>query len=188
MDNLVQARLTPRLFPLSGQAGSGRCRPVNGGARFSLRLPAASIQLASEALEIELAVAVNRASVTSSGTAFRLGPDEWLLLLPEVLAASVAARLEARLTDGRYSLADISHRQTGIMLEGSAAADILNGGCPLDFDLAAFPAGMATRTIFCKAEIVLWRQSETQFHLEVWRSFAPYVWDLLAIIGREYEV
>ena len=186
MVNLAEKMPASRLFPLTDNAGARYSHRVNGGARFSLRLPAASIQPASEALGIELAMPVNCASVTDSATVFRLGPDEWLLLLPEAQVASVAAGLEARLTDGRYSLVDISHRQTGVLLEGAAATDILNGGCPLDFDLAAFPVGMATRTIFFKAEIVLWRQSETQFHLEVWRSFAPYVWDLLGVIGREY--
>ncbi|MBB5374510.1 sarcosine oxidase subunit gamma [Acidocella aromatica] len=188
MDNLVQTKPMPRLFPLSGKAIDRRCTPVNGGARFSLRLPAASISTASAALGVELAVPVNRASAANGRTALRLGPDEWLLLLSEAEAVPVAAVLEARLTDGRYSLADISHRQTGVVLEGTAVTDILNGGCPLDFDLAAFPVGMATRTIFCKAEAVLWRQSEGRFHLEVWRSFAPYVWNLLAIVSREYAV
>jgi sarcosine oxidase subunit gamma len=185
MDNLAQNTPAPRFFPLSGNAGDRRIRPLNGGARFSLRLPASSIQPAAEALEMELALPINRASVTNGRTALRLGPDEWLLLVPEGDAVSVAAALEARLTDGLYSLADISHRQTGILLEDAAVTDILNGGCPLDFDLAAFPVGMATRTIFFKAEIVLWRQSEARFRLEVWRSFAPYVWDLLATLGRE---
>jgi sarcosine oxidase, subunit gamma len=31
------------------------------------------------------------------------------------------------------------------------------------------------RTIFEKAEIILWRTGEQSFHIEVWRSFAPYV-------------
>jgi sarcosine oxidase subunit gamma len=34
---------------------------------------------------------------------------------------------------------------------------------------------MAARTMFLKTEIVLWRQAETRFHVEVWRSFAPYL-------------
>jgi sarcosine oxidase subunit gamma len=42
--------------------------------------------------------------------------------------------------------------------------------------LIAFPIGMCTRTLFGKAEIVLWRTGEAQFHIEVWRSFAGYVW------------
>ncbi len=186
MDNLAEKISLPRLFPLSTHRGDQRCRPVNDGARLSLRLPAAAIQPAAEALGIELAIPLNRAVVTDGRTAIRLGPDEWLLLLPEAEAAPMAARLETRLPDGCYSLTDISHRQTGIVLEGSAVADILNGGCPLDFDLAAFPIGMATRTIFFKAETVLWRQSEARFYLEVWRSFAPYVWNLLAIVSHEY--
>jgi len=114
-----------------------------------------------------------------SGTALRLGPDEFLLLLPEG---------EAPVLDVAepYSLVDISHRQTGIVLEGPAAADMLNAGCPLDLDERAFPVGMATRTLFMKADIVLWRVAAQKFHIEVWRSFAPYVWSLLEVVGQEY--
>jgi sarcosine oxidase, subunit gamma len=38
---------------------------------------------------------------------------------------------------------------------------------------------MCTRTIFAKAEIVLWRRAKDSFRVEVWRSFAPYVSDFL---------
>jgi sarcosine oxidase subunit gamma len=44
---------------------------------------------------------------------------------------------------------------------------------------------MCTRTVVAKAEIVLWRTSEEIFHVEVWRSFAPYVTDFLAEVARE---
>ena len=50
--------------------------------------------------------------------------------------------------------------------------------------LAAFPVGMATRTLYDKAEIVLWRRGETTFHVEVWRSFAPHVAASLAEAAR----
>ncbi len=43
---------------------------------------------------------------------------------------------------------------------------------------------MATRTIFDKAEIVLWRRAATTFHVEVWRSFAPYLAASLAEAAR----
>ena len=45
---------------------------------------------------------------------------------------------------------------------------------------------MATRTLFVKAEIVLWRSEAERFHVEVWRSFAPYLKGLLAEATREY--
>ena len=63
---------------------------------------------------------------------------------------------------------------------------MLNAGCPLDLDLAEFPVGMCTRTVFAKADIVLWRTRADAFHLEVWRSFAGYVAGLLAEIATEF--
>ena len=50
--------------------------------------------------------------------------------------------------------------------------------------LKAFPVGFATRTLFDKAEIVLWRRAEATFHIEVWRSFAPYLAASLAEAAR----
>jgi sarcosine oxidase subunit gamma len=46
---------------------------------------------------------------------------------------------------------------------------------------------MCTRTLFAKAEIVLWRTRPDMFRIEVWRSFAPYVQGLLEEARLEYE-
>ena len=56
---------------------------------------------------------------------------------------------------------------------------LLNEGCPLDLDAAAFPPGRCTRTLFGKAEIVLWRRDVDAWRVEVARSFAPYLLALL---------
>ena len=56
----------------------------------------------------------------------------------------------------------------------------------LDLDLAAYPVGMCSRTLFAKAEIVLWRTGENVFHIEVWRSFADYLWRYLVQAGVEF--
>ena len=71
-------------------------------------------------------------------------------------------------------------------VSGTHAATMLNAGCPLDLDLAEFPVGMCTRTVFAKADVVLWRTRSDAFHLEVWRSFAGYVSGLLAEIATEF--
>ena len=44
---------------------------------------------------------------------------------------------------------------------------------------------MATRTLFVKAEIGLWRRADTAFRLEVGRSFAPYVAHMLNEAARD---
>jgi sarcosine oxidase subunit gamma len=108
-------------------------------------------------------------------TAFWLGPDEWLLIAEGVDPDMMAAEIEAALGTSPHSLVDVSHRQVGLDVGGAVAARALSAGCPLDLRVSAFPIGMATRTIFDKAEIVLWRSQEAAFRIEVWRSFAAYL-------------
>ena len=113
-----------------------------------------------------------------------LGPDEWLLIADGADAANIGGVLESVLEGTAHSLVDVSHRQIGLIASGPAAARVLNAGCPLDLDLKAFPVGFATRTLFDKIEIVLWRRAETTFHVEVWRSFAPFLAASLAEAAR----
>jgi sarcosine oxidase subunit gamma len=113
-----------------------------------------------------------------------LGPDEWLLIADGADAATVGEVLESVLDGTAHSLVDVSHRQIGLIASGPAAARVLNAGCPLDLDLKAFPVRFATRTVFDKVEVVLWRRGEATFHIEIWRSFAPYLTDSLAEAAR----
>jgi sarcosine oxidase, subunit gamma len=118
-----------------------------------------------------------RAAGSIDRGALWLGPDEWLLIAhPD---AALAQHLQAHLAGKPASLVDISHRNIGLQVSGPRAADTIASACPLDLDASAFPVGMCTRTIFGKAEIVLWRTAPHTFRLEVWRSFAPYVTALL---------
>jgi sarcosine oxidase subunit gamma len=116
-----------------------------------------------------------RASVNGERAALWLGPDEWLLLMPVAEGAAHERSLSAALHGLPHSLVDVSHRQTALQLSGPQAATLLAAGCPLDLDESAFPVGMCTRTMFAKAEVVLWRTAPATFRLEVWRSFAAYV-------------
>jgi sarcosine oxidase subunit gamma len=111
-------------------------------------------------------------------SALWLGPDEWLVLAP-------AGTEWPDWEDDRGAAVDIGHRQIALSIQGPLAADALAVACPLDLALPAFPVGACTRTVFGKAEIVLWRRDEQAFHLEVWRSFAAYVEQLLAEGVRE---
>lgn len=101
----------------------------------------------------------------------KLGPDEWLALLP---AGTV-------LPDGKgeaVSIVDIGARSVGLLVEGPDAAALIATGCPLD--LERMETGRATRTLFETVEILLWRQDAERFHLDVWRSYAPWLCTALA--------
>ena len=112
-----------------------------------------------------------RAIVYGDRTVMWLGPDEFMLLGS---ACDIPGAV------------DISHRDTGIEVAGPCAAWVINAFCALDLDLPAFPVGMCTRTVFGKAQILLWRTSAEAFRIDVARSFAPYVWACLEEASREF--
>jgi heterotetrameric sarcosine oxidase gamma subunit len=115
-----------------------------------------------------------RATASGSHALLWLGPDEFLLLAPDGTVPSVPGSI------------DISHRDTALTVSGHRAAWAINAFCALDLHPTKFPIGMCTRTVFGKAEIVLWRIAADTFRLEVARSFAPYVWACLEEARREF--
>ena len=155
-------------------------------ARFIFRGPEGAVQAMSEAFGISLPREACRAAIAADRATLWLGPDEWLLLAPAAGSDSIAADAAERIAQLPYSLVDVSDRQVALRLSGPRAMTVLAGGNPLDLDDTAFPVGMCTRTVFAKAEIVLWRTAPESFHIEVWRSFAPYVWGLLREHMREF--
>lgn len=130
----------------------------------------------SRGFDVDLPQRPGSASVGDGDrVAIWLGPDEWLLIAGEVDPEIIAAELQAALADTPHSLVDVSHRQIELDVSGPYASRALSAGCPLDLRLSAFPTGIATRTIFDKAEIVLWRSDDQVFRIEAARSFAPFV-------------
>ncbi len=133
-------------------------------ARYSMRGRQA------QALETVLKVKVPKKIGATEGGIACLGPDEWLM--------RAAAGTKIALGEGLpIAITDISDRAICIIVEGPKAAEIIMSGCPLDLD--HFAVGRATRTVYETAEIILIREAADRFHVEVWRSFAPWLWTAL---------
>jgi sarcosine oxidase subunit gamma len=163
--------------------------PQPPATRFTLQGDASVCARMSGAWGAELSDVPCRAGSRGGRAALWLGPEEFLLLsfaAADADPAALATTLGAQLRDLPHALVDVSHRQVAVEVHGPHAASILNGGCPLDLDPSQFPVGMCTRTVFAKADIVLWRTAEDAFHVEIWRSFADYVTALLCEIARDY--
>lgn len=138
-------------------------------ARYALRARDAAL----------LAATIGRALPERIGdtldAVIKLGPDEWLALLP--------AGTDLPRGDGlALSVVDVSARAVGFTIEGPDAVALVATGCPLD--VARMAPGRATRTLFETVEIVLWRLGETSFRIDCWRSFAPWLWAAL-VAGAE---
>lgn len=162
-------------------------------ARFVLRAPDAALKATGKAYGLALPEALNRgASHGERGkpgarVALHLGPDEWWLIVPEAEGPDVAAALEKALAAHPHSLVDVSHRQVGYVLEGEGAAGLLNAGCPLDLSETAFPPGMATRSLFHRVGLMIWRMTPGLFRLEIDRTLAPYFVAALAEAAKDHS-
>jgi sarcosine oxidase subunit gamma len=174
---------------LAGPRGTGAAVELSVArprAKFSLRCRPETAATAGRTFGIALPDKACTAAVAGDRAALWLGPDEWLLLAAEHDAEAIAGQTAAALGGRHYSLVDVSHRSCGFATQGPHAATLINHGCPLDLSLASFPVGACTRTLFEKAEIILWRVEEHTYHVEIERSFAPYVWNMLIDAREEF--
>ncbi|WP_206244579.1 sarcosine oxidase subunit gamma [Novosphingobium terrae] len=168
--------------PFTGK--SKTIAPLGHFGRAVLRVSDDLIDTVSERLGITLPREANRSATQDDLSALWLGPDEWLLISSEP-HDGWASSVQEKLGDALVALVDVSHRQVALGLDSPHVEDLLASGCALDLRESAFPVGACTRTMYDKAEVVLWRTGAHSFHIEVWRSFARYVEGLLRIAEEE---
>lgn len=153
-------------------------------ARLNLRIAPTDLAAASATFGLKLSTCVGQRAHAGNRSAWCLGPDEWLLHAPEDEQAAIVdafAELRAKVA---HSLVVISDREVTYGLRGPRATELLTTGCPID--LRRIPVGNAKRTVFDSAQVVLIRDGDDDWRLEVWRSFAPHVEALLTTAQREF--
>lgn len=161
-------------------------RPAEDVSRFSLRLNKGAIPEATKAFGCPLPESIGHSVHKSGKTAAKLGPDEWYLLAPLDEGEVIEKRFQSFYNLFPHSLVDVSHRETGLYVEGPFAELALRSA--VAFDVSAMEAGETRRTFFDRVQIILMRESRDRFRVEVWRSFAEHVWSLLRAASREISL
>jgi heterotetrameric sarcosine oxidase gamma subunit len=152
---------------------------------LSIRAGSAAAAAIGLALGVLLPTVPCRSVIARDRAALWLGPDEWLIVA-RATASDLAVLATKAIGDHPASIVDVSHRSRTLEIAGVQAVWCLNAFCALDLEGRAFPVGMCTRTLLGKAEIVLWRIAPEVFHLDVARSFVPYVWACLEEARLEF--
>lgn len=147
--------------------------------KVAFRGRSAAVTAVSDAFGIELPQEACRFASSGARSAVWLGPDEWLLQAVGEMPEELLILLQDSLSEHSHALVDVSHRSLAFSVSGLKSEYILNHGCPLDLSREQFPVGMCTRTVVGKVPVMLLRPETATFHVDVWRSFAPYVWQLL---------
>jgi sarcosine oxidase subunit gamma len=162
-------------------ASSPLIRQLPPASRFVLRGGPQALAAAAGALRLPHSETACRAVHNDVVAALWLGPDERLLIGPADATAEISDLLQQALAGLAHSVVETSHAQLAFEVGGARGPAAINTGCPLDLDPESFPVHMCTRTVFAKAQIMLWRTAPDIFRVEVARSFAPYVTKILAL-------
>ena len=174
--------------PLEGRFGGSAkvsIAPAGPASRLALRARPGAVSALSKALGVRLpeapkTSALAKASDPTSRRVLWIGPDEWLVI--DKGGADLMKACEK--ASGVFSAVDVSNRNTAILVSGPAAEATISAGCPQNLSLATFPVGACARTLLGKTEIVLLREADDVFRVEVWRSFSAYAFAFLAAAGR----
>jgi sarcosine oxidase, subunit gamma len=151
---------------------------VGRGVTIALAPPMARFALrARQAVTLEsvLGMPVPQHIGSTTSDLACLGPDEWLLRAPAGTSIPTS-------TGQAVAVTDISERSICLTVTGPRAAALLMTGCPIDFD--HFAVGRATRTLYETVEIMVIREAEDRFQVEVWRSFAVWLWTALTMSAQ----
>ncbi|MDB5529937.1 MAG: soxG [Devosia sp.] len=177
--------------PLAGRAlpgaqGRVSIRPVEDCTRFILRIDPQNLGAASSVWGANLPPTIGGLVSGSGRIATCIGPDEWYLIAPLTEQDAIESAFAALYATTIHSLVDVSHREVGIAVDGPDAVLALQAS--IAFDIAAMLVGSGCRTIIDRVQIILLREGQDSFRVEVWNSFSDHVWNLLAGICREIEL
>lgn len=167
--------------------GETTIRILDERLRYSLRLKREDLAKGKKVTKWKLPSKIGETFGDDTMTMACLGPEEWFVVSSPSVQANLTTSLTKLGDKVLTSITDISHRNVAFEIDGPQAARILNVGCPLNLSLTDFPVGKATRSIFENSPVLIIRKAEDVFHVECWRSFAPYMWTFFEAISSDYS-
>jgi sarcosine oxidase, subunit gamma len=122
-----------------------------------------------------------------------LGPNEWLISLPEDKAGGLAVKLNKSLKSIHCAVTPVGEGRTIIRIAGPHARDVLAKGCPLDLHPKVFGPGQCAQSLLGRGDMLLHcsqpgRDKTDIFDIYISRSFAEYTWTWLEDAAREYGI
>jgi sarcosine oxidase subunit gamma len=163
-------------------------REVAFEGKITLRGEGPSFHAAVQAV-IGFALPTTASTVTTgqSRRALWLGPDEWLLVVPDGEEQALLDRLAGQLSGLNAAVVDVSAARTVIEIEGEKARALLERGCYLDLDPGTFKPGQCLSTTIAKVGIAieLTREGPPCYRLYLRPSFARHFAAWISEAGRD---
>ena len=158
-------------------------------SQINLRADANDVRLMAElesALGFALPAVPNTVGFLDDRRALWLGPDEWLVVGPDVKREAMEQALRSGLNGAFGSIVDVSANRTLLEIRGPKARELLAHGIPIDLDARSFGRDRCAQTLLGKAQAIIERRSEDPaFHLYIRSTFASYAADWLLDAAAE---
>ena len=164
------------------ETSAAQVRVASPCGRLSLRARGDLAPL-NAALGLTLPEKIGQRVSAGNLEAICLGPDEWKLETETGAVAGIEEACAKVYAELPHALVDISAREATFVIEGVRPAELLTLGCPRD--IATIEVGTGRRTVFDGATVLIWRDGESSFRMDVWNSFAPHLFALLDTGCRE---
>ena len=184
---MAKAAIAERREPLAGEKLANKYVTIEAAAaasRISLRASEAGTKSFEKGLGFKLPRKPKTSASKGGKHALWLGPDEWIIINEDDVDTSMVPRLPNK----EFAATEISHRNAAVIVSGAGAQATLSAGCPQNLSLATFPVGACSRTVFGKAEVILYRTCDDTFRMEFWRSYSEYIWDLLNEAAKDAHI
>ncbi len=146
----------------------------DGTGLIDLRAAPAALPRIREATSATLSSRVGHTERIGPLEVLTLGPDHWLLRVPENSAQNQHHIIEQAIGSAFGMSTLVSDAYVAFTIHGNEARDVLAQGCPLDLDATAFPIGTCARSILAGAPVLLIRDP-MGFDLLVDRTLAKYL-------------
>ncbi len=128
-----------------------------------------------------------RTSASGRGrTALWWSVDQWIVTCPRSRAQVLEKKLEAAFGRAHSMVTDASDTRVVIRVSGNQVREILMKGCCVDLLAADVTPGHVRRTQIAEipAAIHFVGDEPLTFDIYVFRSYADYLWQWLAVAGR----
>lgn len=133
------------------------------------------MQRLAASLGFALPVAPNTVTSRDNHRALWLGPDEWLIVAPDVQDGALRQALRNGVNSAFGSIVDVSANRTVLEIGGARATELLAHGIPIDLETRSFGPDRCAQTLLGKAQVIIERRGdEAAFHLYVRSSSACY--------------
>ena len=129
----------------------------------------------SEVLGMDIPRISNTATVHDTYSVLWLGPEEWLLIVPESDEDRIASELSYGVADDWAVVIIVSDHYSIITIQGSETTEVLAQACGIDIHPQEFSIGQCCRCAFARTTaIVRPLDSQGTYELILESSYAQY--------------